>query len=238
MKLQWDYRQASANDELQAFYQAFVGHELANRLVAAQGFARVVLSEAEEETGPVSTTLLRRLADQLRSTDELARRVAEVGRLLREPPRGPRGSVAELAQQAVLRVSAVSRRDEIDYSTHVSMLETNLSSRYLLRVFQELLSNATCAIPLGTRGKVTLEATGTPTGWEFCVTDTGTGFSPAALTTIQLPFPVSYSAQLSSHGLGFFLVRQAVCRWRGLIGMESEPGHTVVRLEIPPSEVS
>src|SRR4051812_4631173 len=71
-------------EALLACYQHFLGHDLPNRLVAAQGLARLLL----DELGPVldadARDMLERLADLVLLADVETRRLAGIGRLHRD----------------------------------------------------------------------------------------------------------------------------------------------------------
>src|SRR5262245_56570962 len=108
-------------EELVAAYQAFTGHELANQLVPLQGFARLLLLSAPASLDPESLDILARMATLTRQIEALARRMADLGRLLREPPFGPRLAISEVAREAVAEVccrsaaSALTATPDVDY---------------------------------------------------------------------------------------------------------------------------
>src|SRR5262245_31597120 len=95
MELFLDYS-APTPDEMLPCFQAYVGHELLNHPVAAQGLARLVLEGEAERLGDEGRMLLGRLAALTRRADAMARRLGDVGRLLREPAGGPPVAVAPL----------------------------------------------------------------------------------------------------------------------------------------------
>src|SRR5262245_25177355 len=88
-------------EHLLAGYQAFLGHDLANQLVSVQAFARLLQEQLQGSIDPDAEALLGRLAAIARRCDQNARRLADVGRLLREPPWGPTISFVEVAHEAV-----------------------------------------------------------------------------------------------------------------------------------------
>src|SRR4051794_22693881 len=78
--------------------QTFVAHELPNALVGLQGIAQLLLNQGD--CGEESRPLLERLAALAQKADRTSRRVAEIGRLLREPPCGPPVGLTEVVREA------------------------------------------------------------------------------------------------------------------------------------------
>src|SRR5262245_34066536 len=66
-------------------YQAYIGHDLPNQLVAIQAYARMLQEHGGAALDPEGRSLLGRLADLTRQADTRARRLAEIGRALRQP---------------------------------------------------------------------------------------------------------------------------------------------------------
>src|SRR5262245_24389486 len=83
--------------QLLACFQAFLGHELPNQLVPVQGYARLLVEQHGAPLDEEGRLLLTRIADLTRQVDTRARRLADIGRLMREAARGPGGDLAEVA---------------------------------------------------------------------------------------------------------------------------------------------
>src|SRR5262245_52676258 len=90
--------------QLLAALQAFVGHDLPNQLVAAQGLARLLGELAGDRLDAEERGLVDRLAALAREADARARRLAEIGRLLRGPAWGPPVALREVVEEAVAAV--------------------------------------------------------------------------------------------------------------------------------------
>src|SRR4051794_21867794 len=75
---------AERNQQLLACFQQALGHELPNQLVAIQGLARLVQSEAAERLSPEACDFLARVVEQSRNCHCLVQSLAEMGRLLRQ----------------------------------------------------------------------------------------------------------------------------------------------------------
>src|SRR5436190_20469913 len=87
--------------QLLACFQTFLGHELPNRLVPVQGYARL-LAEQDGAADEEGRLLAGRIAELTRKADTLARRLAEIGRLMREPAFGPACNLEEVAAEVVV----------------------------------------------------------------------------------------------------------------------------------------
>jgi signal transduction histidine kinase len=211
-------------EQLIAGYHHFLAHDLANQLVAVQGFARL-LTEQTAESDPESRALLTRLADLARRADQQARRFAEYGRLLREPPGGPPVPLAEVAAEAVAEVRAAPRTSPataVGISFDVVQLQgtVSLSRRLLLRVLTELLHN--CVAARAARVAVSVEE---DQGRWLVVQDDGAGLAEPVLAKLGTP---------GTGGLGWFFIRQAVATWHGRASVGTEPGRgTKVLLLLP-----
>src|SRR5262249_3270267 len=115
MPLAFDYRPSADRtadridrerlSQLAACYQLFVGHELPNTLVSLQGLARL-LAEQGERLDDGGRSLLDRLAVLAQRADVTSRRLAEFGRLLREPAVGHPIDPAEVIREAVAEINA------------------------------------------------------------------------------------------------------------------------------------
>jgi two-component system sensor histidine kinase QseC len=231
MELSLDYSRPTP-DEVLACFQAYVGHELLNHLVAAQGLARLVLEEEGERLGDEGRMMLGRLAALTRRADDMARRLADIGRLLREPAAGPPVAVGPLLSEAAAAAKALSRRDDIRYDIRPAGVSAPVSPRLLYAVLKELTDNASRAVPPGRAGVVALAAEAAPGGCLVSVSDDGHGLSDAQRSLLLEPFAAARQPGATGTGLGFFLVRQAARRWGGRVEVRSGPG-TTVSLLIP-----
>jgi signal transduction histidine kinase len=235
MNLLWDFRNASPHLDLPAMYQAFVGHELLNQLVAAQGVARLLV-ETATELSEANRAMLTRLADRIRETDEQARRVAEIGRTLREPAYGLAWPVKPLLQESLTQMSALSRSNDISYSSKAEARTLCVSSVWFRRILRELLHNAQQAIGTDRSGAIEVEVSSQGNRCTVRVCDTGVGFRDQDCAALLAPFQPGRRFRSQGIGLGFFLIRQILQPWKGTFQIESRPGATCVSLEFASTE--
>lgn len=215
-------------DDLMACYQSFVGHELLNQLVATQAYARLLLEEEGDRLSDEGKQMLTRLADLTQKTDDLARRVAEIGRMLREPAEGSPVGVMSILHEVAAECKALSGRDEVQYAITGNDFRAPVSSRLLHRVVWELTDNAVRAVPPRTEGLILLSAA----SGRITVQDNGSGLTEADRSILMEPFAAGRRPGAERFGLGFFLVRQTIARWKGRIEIQSNQG-TTVTLTIP-----
>jgi signal transduction histidine kinase len=95
----------------------------------------------------------------------------------------------------------------------------------------QLLRNAVQAALAGCPSRVRLTAERLVGGVQFRVTDNGRGLDDIQAERLGEPFrPAGPDRQ----GLGWFIVRQFVAEWGGVLRLHSEPGHgTTVTVLVP-----
>lgn len=222
-------------EELAACFQQYVGHELVNRLVPIQAYARLLHAEPDGRLDADARELLDRLANLTAKADRHSRQVADLGRLLREPPWGPPTELRAVVEEVVTELRA-RRELPADLPTAVAVSATPVPhSRPLLHaVVTQLLRNAAAAVRPGAGDRIEVSGGAEPAGWWLEVGDTGRGMRPEQGKLLVEPFAASRVAPSAGLGLGFFLVRQAAALWHGRIRFHSTPDEgTTVRLFLP-----
>ena len=230
MELFLDFRPSAAGRTTQELeqarrllgaYQTALGHELPNQLVVIQAFARMLQEQEAPRLSDEGRQLLGRLAATARRMDALVRRLAEVGRLCREPPPGPGVSLEEVAREVFAEASwAVGGGTPIRYDLVNPLPAVPVTRRVLHHVLAELIRNAAQAVVPGRPPRVEVGGERTPDGCSFWVRDNGPGLSEGAAAQLFDPF----TGKGAGAGLGLFLVRQLVAHWGGALRVRSEPG--------------
>jgi signal transduction histidine kinase len=216
-----------------ACMQAYVGHELPNQLVAVQAFARLLLEHHAAALDEEGRMLLQRLASVAQRADNLARRLAEIGRLLREPAWGPALPAREIVHEAIAEVNALGAPAGMSYAIEESLPIVCASRVLLYQVFVQLLRNAVEAMtrtersstypPTSSDGTITIGGRREPSGVSLWVRDTGRGLSESQAGLFE-PFAAGRSIDSHGAGLGLFLVCQATARWGGILRVQSQVG--------------
>ena len=204
-------------ERLVGCFQRALGHEFPNQFVALQGLARLLVEEQGDRLDDEGRSLLLRLADLARRADHLARALADVGRVLRDP--GPVEDVAlpDLAREAAAEVNLLFSGWSVEYHFPLEASVLPVSRRSLRLVLVHLLRNAVQAGG-GRTAPLEVGSRRTPEGVEWWVQDDGRGLSEIERRNLFECF--------GGHGagLGLFLVRQIVAAWGGAIGVRSAPG--------------
>jgi signal transduction histidine kinase len=237
VEIVFDHRPADADPARQALavvepllacFQRALGHELPNRLVAAQGLARLLLDQAERLDAE-GRDLLRRLADGVRLADELVRSLADLGRLLRDP--GPAGPVhlAEVATEAAAGIKVLFPDRPIEYHLGQDLPVLSMPHKPWLYLLTLLFRQALEATPADRPVRLEVGACAVAGGVEVRVTDNGPAPPEAELRQRFDPF--ARGGEGLGQGLGLFPVRLLVAGWGGVLRVASEPPRgTVYRL--------
>jgi signal transduction histidine kinase len=220
-------------EQLAACFQLFVGHELPNMLVSIQGFARL-LAGSTARLDDESRLLLDRIAALTRKADLASRRLAEIGRILREPAGGEPIDLAELVREVLAEVNARLDGRPLGLRLDGPSARVALARPLLAAVVAQVLTNAAQAAPAEGLRSAAIHITPEPAGVWLSVRDEGRGLSDAQRPLLEEPFASGRQTGATGTGLGFFLVRQAAARWGGVVRVASAPGRgTTVELFLP-----
>jgi signal transduction histidine kinase len=217
--------------DLASCYQAFVGHELPNQLVALQGIARLLGEGGLDPEDARSLTL--RLAEIARRADQVSRRLADLGRELREPAWGLPTSPAAEALEAAAEACAALPGSSLVVDADDEGMTVECSSRLLRLVFRELFVNSGRQTP---RATVRVTARRDGEAVRIAVADDGPGMRAEQAPLLLEPFRAGRRENAPGPGVGFFLVRQAAALWRAPLSVTSGPGQGLrVEMRIPPA---
>ncbi len=213
-----------------------LAHEIKNPLGGIRGAAQLLERELEDQRQAEYTQIIIGEADRLRTL---------VDRML-----GPRGAsnkqvlnIHDVLEHVRMVVEAERVGDAVierDYDP--SLPEISADRDQLVQAFMNLLRNAVQAVD-GAEGTVTLR---TRIQRKFTigttlhrlvvrvqVIDTGPGVDPDLGASIFFPL---VSGRAEGSGLGLPIAQSLIQRQGGLIGFESEPGHTEFSVWLPLGE--
>jgi signal transduction histidine kinase len=252
MELVFDYttstsagcaREQDRMDRFIACVQMYIGHELPTQLMAMQAFSRLLLDQYAGALDEEGRMMLDRLAAGAERAEALARRLAEMGRLLREPPWGLPMSANEIVREAIAELNVLGTPPGVSYDIQERLPSVHTSRRLLHQVLVQLLRNAVGALTSRKDGVVrasdlpggTIAIGGKrePGGVSLWVRDTGRGMTQSQAGQFE-PFVAGRFGGAQGAGLGLFLVCQAVARWGGILRVQSHAGQgTTFSLFLP-----
>jgi signal transduction histidine kinase len=221
------------SEPLLALYQQALGHDLPNKLVALQGFAKLIDQEAKDRLDEDSRYCLERLSIVARQMHGQLAALADVGRTLR---RG--GPVSALALQDVWReltaeVTCKYPKRPITFEAVHELPTVRLPQRTARRALLELVLMAIRRVPTGVPLRLTLQAVQDAEG-HVSVSLTSDGPTPS-VSEQEMAFEPTLEAT-EGPILGPFLARLIVEGWGGSLRMLglSEGGCRLV-MELPQS---
>jgi signal transduction histidine kinase len=207
-------READRMRQLLAAYRTFVGHDLPNQLVFVQASACLLEKSDHPGLDDESKTLLGRIAALSQKMGLQARRLSEVGDLLREPPWGPPLSLAEVAEEVVAGIRWRAEAGEIVFHLPQGGPTLPLAGVLFRKVVAELLANAVAAIGPGHAGRIDVAGEWSAGGGMIRVSDTGIGIAPERIDGLLRPTQMG----------GLLLVHQVASLWGGRLYIDSAVG--------------
>ncbi len=238
-------KRAEEANRAKSLFLAAMSHELRTPLNAILGFAQIM---RDQVFGPLGEDRYVEYARDIHDSGEHLLRLIndvldiskiEAGKLELEPVDFDLSALLESTVR-VVRVRAESAKVELNLSLPADPLLLFADERAAKQIIYNLLSNAIKFTPK--RGKVTLAADLTPTGWlELRVEDTGIGISPEDLERVLRPFEQGdnrFNRATGGTGLGLPLVNGLVDMHGGHLEIDSEPeAGTCVIVRFPPERV-
>ena len=215
--------------ELEAFSYSLV-HDLRAPIRAIQGFAQMALEMPRDEIGPCALELLNRVVKAAARMDSLIQDVLSLSQLIRLPMKLTTVDVNLLVSDLVKeRPELAEPRARITIES--PLLPVRAHEATLSQCLTNLLGNAVKFTRPGERPVVRVwseEIAATATSGAMVrlwVEDRGIGIHPEAHKVIFEIFQrLHTSAQYEGTGIGLAIVRKAVERMGGQVGVESEVG--------------
>jgi PAS domain S-box-containing protein len=167
--------------------------------------------------------------------DEITRLAALVTEFLDfarpRPPQRTRTSAKALADRALQLVMAKAAGAHVGLTLDIAGgdLELDVDPSKIEQVLLNLLTNAIEALAPTGRGQVTLRARRQPRTVVFDVQDDGPGLSNADAPI----FDAFFSTKPDGTGLGLAISQRIVTDHGGVIAVDSRPGRTVFRVQLP-----
>ena len=217
---------------------ANASHELRTPIFSLGGFLELMANEEVDE--PTRREFMGTMQEQLARLEKLATDLLDLsrldaGQLTLELERIDVGRVAEALAEEFAAV-AVSSRHPIRLERSDDRVEAVADETRTLQIGRALLENAIRLTPGGTAIRVTA---GREDGRAvLAVEDAGPGIPAGEAGQIFERFRRGEGGHASGSGLGLAIARELADAMGGRVELESEPGRTVFRLELPVAAAS
>ena len=206
------FEQAEAANRLKSDFLATMSHELRTPLQIIMGYNELLLDDESSSLEEDQTEMLKKIDRSAQELLNLVNATLDMSRLeagevlLSVQP----VSLAALTREVTAEIQEVHEKTGLEFRWEVAadlpLLQTDPTK--LKVVLKNLVSNA---VKFTDKGQVTVKAHPLAKGIEICVSDTGVGIAPEALSIIFDPFRQVERALTRHHGgvgLGLYVVRR------------------------------
>lgn len=225
------------NDELESFSFS-VSHDLRAPLRGVQGFANALLEDYLDRLDEEGQEYLQRIVAASQRMDQLIQDLLAYSRLgradVRLQPVNLEAVLADVLEQ--LETELKEKQAAVHISGSLPWVTAHHST--LVQVVANLVSNAVKFVPAGATPQVQVWATERD-GWvHLAVKDNGIGIEPEHYERIFRIFERLHGIEIyPGSGVGLAIVRKAIHRMGGRVGLNSSPGQgSEFWIELPKAE--
>jgi PAS domain S-box-containing protein len=205
--------------ELEAFSYS-LSHDMRAPLRAIQGYTQMALEECGEKAGP----LLDRVISAAVRLDRMIQEVLSYTRISRQEIRIGRVDVDRLVHEIISeRPELQQPRAEVIVKTPLLPMHGHEAS--LTQCLTNLLGNAVKFVPRGVKPRVVVSSETRDDEVRLWIEDNGIGIESHTQTKLfEMFYRINSEKDYEGTGIGLAIVRKAVERMGGTVGVESEPG--------------
>jgi signal transduction histidine kinase len=213
-----------ANSELEAFARS-IAHDLRAPLRTMRSFATALIEDYSHELPPEGQSFAQRVATAAERMDRLILDLLEYARLSREEIRLEPIPLDRALSTVASELSSDIERSGAHLSIRVGTWVVRANRTLLMQVLENLISNALKFVPSGIEPRVEVFATGEQGRVRVWVADNGIGIAPAYQERIFGMFERLHGYETyPGTGIGLAIVRRALQRMGGTVGVDSELG--------------
>jgi PAS domain S-box-containing protein len=201
-----------------------ISHDFRSPLRSMQAFSALLLEEYQEKLAPTAVNYLLRLDSSAKRMLKLLEAVLSYTGVARSEIDLTRVDLDQLIRE-ILEQYPNLHPDSVDIEIVEPLLPVRGSVAQLTQCLSNVLGNAVKFVALGTRPSVRIW-TEKRDGWvRVCVRDNGIGIDPRIMDRLWGMFERGVSRdEYEGTGIGLSVVKRAVERMGGTVGVESEFG--------------
>ena len=209
--------------ELEAFSYS-VSHDLRAPLRAMQGYSHVLIEDFSDGMDEKAREYIRRILTASERLDQLIQDVLTYSRFTRGDIEVSRVNLEPLVNDIVQQYPALQApRAEVEIHTPLLPVAGHMGS--LTQCISNLLTNAVKFVSPGTSPHVSIWTESIDSDVLIYIHDNGIGIPPAHQKRIFSMFERGpHTAGYEGTGIGLAIVKKAVERMGGSVGVQSEPG--------------
>jgi signal transduction histidine kinase len=209
--------------ELEAFSYS-LSHDLRAPLRAINSFVQIFMEDYGSNVDPKGIAVLQRVVGSTQKMDQMVLDLLSFTRLSHEPMQIEALNTEELIQGIVRdRAEFQAPRAMITIESPLQKVMGNSAS--LTQCLTNLLDNAVKFVALGTKPEVRIYSEDAGPLTRLYVQDNGVGISPGSQPQMFRMFHRFHGKDYPGTGIGLAIVRKAVERMNGTVGVDSQPGH-------------
>lgn len=214
----------AVNSELEAFVYS-VSHDLRSPLLTMHGFAQALLEDCGEELGATGRDYAKRIVNAARTLDRLLGELLDYSRLSQTEVEPEPADLQSVVREALIGLSAEIRARNAEVTIEGPLPTVLGHAATLLQVVSNLVGNAVKFVAPGVTPRVRIWAESLGASERLWIEDNGIGIPPEHRDRIFRVFERLHTADAyPGTGVGLAVVRKAVERLHGVVGLRSEPG--------------
>lgn len=209
-------------EEMEAFSYS-VSHDLRSPLRSLEGYARILQEDYGANLPPEARTYLDKIARAARRMDNLTQDVLAYTRISRCEMEVAPVDLDSLVADVIEHYPALgSSANCIQIHDSLGCVMGHVPS--LIQCFSNLLGNAVKFVPEGKTPKIEVRATRRGRWSRVSIKDNGTGIDPSDHARVFRMFERAADKKTPGTGIGLAIVKKAVERMGGTIGVASARG--------------
>jgi signal transduction histidine kinase len=202
-----------------------IAHDLRGPLRALSGFSKLVLAECSDKLDESGQDYLHRIDEAARQMDRLVSDLLAYGQLTHVEVTAVPISLEQVINKVLHDLSPElrARHAEIEIARPLPTVIGNVV--LINQVLVNLIDNAVKFVPAGRTPRLTIKSTPGDKRVRLCISDNGIGIAPQYHARIfDLFARLHKSTEYAGTGVGLALVKKAMERMLGKVGIESMPG--------------